>query len=61
MSVLGLRKVGLGAEFCALSNGAIFNLGHREKIAQNPAKTDFFRKLREVFSTAIRSGICAGP
>ena len=41
-SVLGLRKVGLGAEFYALSNGAIFNLGRPAKIAQTPEKTDFF-------------------
>ena len=60
VSVLGLRKVVLSAEFCDLSNGAVFNLGHRAKNAQNPEKTDFFRKIRKVFSTAIRFLDCAG-
>ena len=59
--VLGLRKVGLSAEFCARSNGAIFKLGYGAEIVQNPEKTDSFCKIRRVFSTAIRCRDCAGP
>ncbi len=59
--MLGIKRIVLSAEFCALSNGAIFNLGHPAKIAQNPEKTDFFRKIRKVFLGTIRDRDCAGP
>ena len=59
-AVLSSRKAGLDAEVCALSTGVISDLGHRSSIAQNPEKTSRFRKIRRIFSTAIRYLDCAG-
>ena len=47
MPVVSPRKVVQDAELCALSNGAIFNRGHRLKMTRNPEKNSFFEKLEK--------------
>jgi hypothetical protein len=44
-----MRKIVLGAEFCALSNSATFNLDHRPENAQNPEEILLFFEIFEKY------------
>ena len=54
VSLLGLRKVELSAECCALANGAVFDLEHQAKMLKIQEKLIFFSKNSNSIFTAIR-------